>query len=202
MSDTTQDAGAGQNEAGGTQQADASQATAGEVAKTGEQGAAQQTQDKAPEAKVDDVAFEVKAPEGVELDQTSLDEFTKIVKDKALSPSERAQKLVDLAVKREADRAQAFAETVQSWADTVAADKELGNPENQAAARKIVEDFGTPEFKSLLNSTGMGNHPEVVRFVMKIGKALSEDAVIKARGTPPSGASRDLASVLYGNKTP
>jgi hypothetical protein len=193
----TQEAGAGSNEAGGQQVT-----TEGTQppATSGEGGQQTQGETKPGDTKsADEIAFEFKAPEGVQLDQASLDEFSKIVKDKDLSPSERAQKLADLAVKREADRAQAFQETVKSWADTVAKDPELGKPENQAAARKVVEDFGTPELKDLLNSTGMGNHPEVVRFVLQVSKAMSEDTIVRARGNAAAGTQRPPAAVLYDN---
>jgi hypothetical protein len=185
--------GAVSTEAGGTQQTtEGTQTTAG----TGDQG--DKTTALTDAGKTgDEYAFDVKAPEGVELDQAGLDEFTKIVKDPSLKPGERAQKLVDLAAKREADRAEAFAKTVQGWADEVNADKELGNPENQAAARKIVETFGTPELKDLLNSTGIGNHPVLVRFVLNVSKAMSEDSIQRSRGDAP--AAKDAASILYDN---
>lgn len=199
MSDDTQNAGAGSNEPGVTQPTEGTQpAGTGEGAKPTEQGTATQGENKTPEAKpADEVTFKAEMPEGVELDQASLDEFSKIVKDQALSPSERAQKLVDLAVKRETDRAEQFVKTVQGWADTVKADPELGKVENQAAARKIVDDFGTPELKQLLESTGMGNHPELVRFVLKVSKAMGEDAVHRSRGDAP--APKTAADILYGN---
>lgn len=203
MSDE-QNAGAATNEPGGMQVTTEGKQTPAPSGEGTPAGDGQQTQgetkpgDNTP---ADEVAFKVEMPEGVQLDQAGLDEFSKIVKDKDLSPSERAQKLADLAVKREADRVKAFQETVQSWADTVAKDPELGKPENQAAARKVVEDFGTPEFKDLLNSTGMGNHPEVVKFVLKVAQAMSEDTIVRARGTGAAGAKRDVASVLY-DKTP
>ena len=63
---------------------------------------------------------------------------------------------------------------------------------------KAIETFGTPELRSLLDSTGMGNHPEVVRLALKIGKAISEDTIVRGRNTP-SGGAKDPASVLYGN---
>ena len=198
MSDE-QNAGAGSHEPGGKQEP-----TEGtqNPAPTGEGGQPTEGEAKPGDIKsADEIAFEVKTPEGIQLDQASLDEFTSIVKDKDLSPSERAQKLADLAVKREADRVKAFQETVQSWADTVAKDPELGKAENQAAARKVVEDFGTPELRDLLNNTGMGNHPEVVRFVLNVSKAMSEDTIVRARGNATGSAQRDPAAVLY-DKTP
>lgn len=155
--------------------------------------------DKTP---ADEAPFEAKLPDGVDIDQDGLKAFTDIVNDKALKPAEKSQRILDLAVKREQDAAQRFADTVKGWGDQIAADKELGNAENQAVARKLIEDFGTPELKGLLESSGMGNHPEIVRFVIKVGKALSEDAVHRARGDAPAGAQRDPASVLYDKSTP
>ncbi len=199
MSDT-QSTGAGSNEPGvtQTQPTEGTQpAGTGEGTKPAEQGTTPQGADKTEAAKADEVAFKAEVPEGVELDQASLDEFSKIVKDPALSPSDRAQKLIDLAIKRETDRAEQFVKTVQGWADTVKADPELGKPESQAAARKVIEDFGTPELKELLNSTGMGNHPELVKFALKVSKAMSEDAITRSRGDAP--APKTAADILYGN---
>ena len=204
-------AGAVNNEAGGTQQTTEGTQNPAGTGEQGKQNAAPAGNDTAAGAgddkfkagdkpAGDEVAFEFKPPEGVELDQASLDEFTKIVKDPKLTPSERAQALADLAVKREADRHEAYANTVKGWAEQVAADKELGVPENQAAVRKVIESFGTPELKDLLNSTGMGNHPELVRFALKVSKAVSEDAIHQRRGDAPAMV-KDPAAILY-DKTP
>ena len=109
--------------------------------------------------------------------------------------------MVDLAAKREQARAQAFAAQVQAWGDEVKADKGIGGTkldENLGLARKALDQFGTPELKLLLDSTGMGNHPQVVKLMVNIGKAISEDKI--ERGTP-AGQTKDAASILYGNPT-
>ena len=74
-------------------------------------------------------------------------------------------------------------------------DAEIGGdklPENLAVARKALETFGTPELKALLNESGLGNHPEVIRFFYRSGKAISEDRVIRggAAGQPTDPAKR------------
>jgi len=144
-----------------------------------------------------EVAYEFKAPEGVTLDAESVKEFTAIAKELKL-PAKAAQKVVDLAVKREAARTEAWRTQVESWANDVAQDKELSKPEVQADARKAIETFGTPELKTLLNSTGMGNHPELVRLMARIGKAVSEDKVL-GKNEGDNKPARDAASILYGN---
>ena len=76
---------------------------------------------------------------------------------------------------------------------------ELGRPENLALAIKAVEMFGDAELRSVLDSTGMGNHPVIVRAFYKAGKAISEDTVIRGRNVPTS--DKTMADALYGNPT-
>lgn len=144
-----------------------------------------------------EVDYTFEAPEGVELDAASVDSFKAIAKELGLT-KEGAQKVVELAVKREQDRAEAFEATKTKWLSDVTADKELGAPENQALARKAIDTFGTPELRTLLDASGLGNHPEVVRLALKVGRAISEDKVIVGRtGTAPA---KDAAAVLYPNQ--
>jgi hypothetical protein len=141
------------------------------------------------------------APEGFELPEADVKAFDAIVKDSTLTRAQQAQKLIDLAAARETARAAEFQATVAGWVETVKADPELGKDENQAAARKVVQEYGSDEFRALLNSSGMGNHPEVVRFVLNISKRMGEDSVIRSRGDSPAPRARDYASVLY-DKSP
>jgi hypothetical protein len=148
---------------------------------------------------VEPIAFEFKLPEGVELDQAGADEFKAIVSDAKLTKSEMAQKLADLVVNREQARLESHTRLVTEWADAVKADKEIGGDklaENLAVASKAVA-LGGPELKELLNSSGLGNHPAVVRWALAIGKALSEDRLV-----PASQVARekgDIADRLYGS---
>lgn len=186
MTTETQDAGTATTDAGGTQTTDTTTTVADTSTST-------TTQTTAPA----EVEYKFDAPEGVELNQEDLGKFTEIAKELKL-PADAAKKLVDLAAAREVARAEAFAKQVQDWGDQVKADKELGTPENLATAKKAIDTFGTPELRDLLNTTGMGNHPEVIRLALKIGRAISEDKIVSGRSdsnTPP----RDHASILYGS---
>ena len=180
MTDEVQDAGAATHEAGGTQEA---------VATTD----ASSEQKVVADAAVD-YAFET--PEDVTLDEGDLKSFTDIAKELKL-PKDAAQKVVNLAIARETARAEAHATQVSKWADEVKADKELGTDENLAIARKAI-DLGPPELKELLNGTGLGNHPAVVRWAFAVGKALSEDKFVAGKNGG-NAQPRDHASILYGN---
>lgn len=144
-----------------------------------------------------EIEYKFDAPEGVELNQDDLAKFTDIAKELKL-PAEAAKRFVDLAAAREVARNEAFAQQVHAWGESVKADKELGTTENLATAKKAIDTFGTPELRELLNSTGMGNHPEVIRLALAVGRAISEDKIVAGRtggNVPP----RDHASILYGS---
>ena len=148
----------------------------------------------APGAEVE-VVYEFNLPEGVQFADGEVEQFKTVAKDLKL-PKDAAQRILDIATKREQDRAEAFQTTVRGWEEATKADKELGKDENLAIAKKTVEAFGTPELKEVLNSSGLGNHPEVVRMLLKIGRQISEDSIVgKGQG---ANAPRDTAEILYG----
>jgi len=148
-------------------------------------------EDKPAEAKPDEAAAtEIQdfiAPEGVELDAELSDSVKALAKDKGWD-QETAQAIVDLGLKQ----AQKFTEaqqalhqqTVDGWLEATKTDKEIGaNLEaNTALAAKARDQFTTPEFRQFLNDSGLGNHPEMIRAFMRIGKAISEDS-LEGRGT-------------------
>jgi hypothetical protein len=199
----TQDAGTGTPDAGAPQNADgpkpdatgatdAAAQAAADAAKGPVDAAAQAATDAAKAANAE---YKFTAPEGIELDAAQVADFSRIAKELKL-PAEAAQKIVDIAAGREVARAEAHRTQVAKWAEDVSKDKDIGTPEAQAAARGVIDTYGTLELKALLNSTGLGNHPELVRMVAKIGKAMSEDSI---RGKGDAGAKpSDHASILYG----
>lgn len=154
--------------------------------------------DKNPEGAPE--AYEFKAAEGVELDTEALKDFEPVARELNLT-NEQAQKLVDAYPKilagvqqRQAD---AWQKQTEGWAEAVKADKEIGGDKlesNLSAAQRALDQFGNPELKEYLNVTGMGNHPELVKAFVKIGKAMSEDGMVSGKDT----GQRSAAEVLYG----
>jgi len=127
-------------------------------------------------------------PEGVELDGPAADEFSAIAKELKLSQAD-AQRVANVAVKMQQQQAETHAATVKGWADQCKTDKEFGGDNlepNMAVARKAIDTFGSPELKALLNSSGLGNHPELVRFAFKAGKAVSEDTFVRSGSRAPT----------------
>lgn len=123
-------------------------------------------------------------PDGVEADQGLLDDFKPLAKELNLT-QEQAQKLVDLQVKNiqaNADAQQdAFKEIKEGWTKEVKADEETGGAdykEKVGVAVKAISKFGSDAFRKLLDDSGFGNHPEMVRCFYKIGKVISEDKFV------------------------
>jgi len=185
--ETTQEAGAATTEAGGTQTTDNTKPAASEPA-----GAVTpQTPEVTPEAPAAEVVYAFTAPEGVTLDQARLDKFTAVAKELKL-PADKAQALVDLATEVEVQRGEQHEALKTQWADEIKADKVLGGDklsETLATATKVYSLLPTEEaasFKQMLDLSGFGNHPSMIRMLHAVGKALSEDKFIPG-GKAPSG---------------
>lgn len=171
-------------------------ATAGVAPTTNPEASA--PQDKQTTDPVVPESYELKMPEGVELDKDAADEFTAIAKELKLDQS-NAQKLADIGAKMAQRRVEQHAKLVETWVDSVKSDKDIGGDkleENLGIARKALDTFGTPALKEVLNASGLGNHPEVIRAFLKAGKAISEDGFIKGS---PKGPSNDPAKTMFPN---
>lgn len=189
--------------------ADSTQANQGNAAADGAQGnqaqgtdGKQGSEDKGGQGDEPQVpeSYEFKMPDGVELDGKAAEEFSAIAKELKLSQAD-AQRIADVATKMQQKQAEAHATTVKGWADSCKTDKEFGGDnleQNMSVARKAIDTFGSPELKALLNATGMGNHPEVVRFAFKAGKAISEDTFVQSGSRTPT-PEQSLEKRLYPN---
>lgn len=198
MTDTTAATGTPSNDTGEPTNTDSTAANpAGTAAPASADPAASAPDTKATEPVVPE-SYELKMPEGVQLDSAAAEEFTAIAKELKLDQA-AAQKLADIGAKMATRQAEAHAQLVETWTEQVKTDKEIGGDkldENLGVARKAIDTFGSPELKALLNSTGLGNHPEVVKLAFKVGKAISEDRFVTGS---PKGAETDMAKKLFPN---
>jgi hypothetical protein len=159
--------------------------------------------DKVP----DDGVYKLVMPEGVELDTVLLDALAPEFKAAGLTVKQ-AQVLADKFVAHQQsaakEQAEGWAKTISDWADAAKADPEIGGAKWDATVRhatSVIGRFATPEFKEYLNASGAGNHPEVIRFMARLGAMIGEDApaVSEAQSKRVSG---DRAEVLYPDDKP
>ena len=144
------------------------------------------------------------APEGITLDPEAAGEFKSLAKELGLK-QDSAQKIADIGAKLsqkwEARQAEAIEKVRNEWIESSKADKEFGGDklqENLSVAKKAMDAFGTPELRSLLNESGIGNHPEIVRAFYRAGKSISEDRFVSGGTSPVS--NREPSKVLYPNQ--
>ena len=139
-------------------------------------------------------------PEGVTLDSALLEQAAPIFKELGLS-KEQAQKLVDIQVKQAQSQTDAFNQQLETWRTSAKNDKEYGGDgfdQNIALARSALNKVGTPELKQLLNDSGVGDHPEIIRLMVRVGKMTAEDNPTKGK---PAAVKQDNAAILYPNDT-
>ena len=146
------------------------------------------------------------APE--ELDPDVVTAFGDVAKDLDL-PQDAAQKVLDkMAPVIQAKQAKVVEQTKVEWANQSKSDQEFGGEsltENLDVAKASLDTFGTDALKSLLQETGLGNHPEVIRFMYRAGKAISEDSYVgNSEGAAgKSNVPKDfngIANALYSNQ--
>ena len=113
--------------------------------------------------------YEFQAPEGKQFDDALIASYSEVARELNMS-QESAQKLIDkMGPVIAARQAEQIAAAHEEWAKTARADKEFGGDnlqENLGVAKKGLETFGTPELRQLLNQSGLGNHPEIIRTLL------------------------------------
>ena len=143
-----------------------------------------------------------------ELDPEVLTAFGEVAKELDL-PQEAAQKVLDkVAPVIQAKQAKAVEQARADWATESQSDEEFGGENLEAnleIAKTSLKEFGTDALKSLLQESGLGNHPEVIRFMYRAGKAISEDGYVgnsqgaNAKGGIPKDFN-GIADALYSNQ--
>ncbi len=129
--------------------------------------------------------YTLKVPDGETLDPDALAVFEPIFKEAKLS-NEMVQKLVDA---QNQQRTAALEKINAQWLGELKSDKEIGGsklPAQIKLAQGALARFGTPELKSFLDGSKLGNHPELVRYFAKVGAAMSEGSMVNGEaGSPP-----------------
>ena len=155
----------------------------------------------------EDGKYDLKLPDGVELDGELASALGPEFKELGLTNAQ-AQKLVDKYIgiqqARVGKQAEAFAKTVAGWADDAKKDPDMGGAKWDAtvsAATQAVNRLGTPALREYLNASGGGNHPELIRFMAKVGALVGED-VPATGGAGGKGTPAEAAHTLFPTDVP
>lgn len=148
-------------------------------------------------------AEDFELPEGMALDEDMMGKFMGVAKEIKL-PKDQAQKLVQMYAEKQQEAVDvahdAWEDVRLGWQNEIKADKEIGGKgyeQNKAVMLRALSKYGSKELVEFGNQYGWSDNPAYQRFLFKIGKSLSEDAVGEGNnGSPP--AIEDIASRWYG----
>ena len=215
---------ANQTNEGSEQQQPVDTATSEQTTETQQQAENVQDQQVSDETTVESKTGESETPEGApenyefnakvadapqELDPEVLTAFGDVAKELNL-PQEAAQKVLDkVAPVIQARQAKVLEDVKAGWVSDSQADEEFGGEnlnDNLEIAKSALDTFGNQALKSLLVETGFGNHPEIIRFMYRAGKAISEDSYVGnsegadySRNSGPKDFNA-IANSLYSNQ--
>jgi len=148
-------------------------------------------------------SYDIQAPEGY-----NKDEFIKFASEHKIDPKV-AQTLLDrevAAINTTFEKAAAEHKAeVAKWAEQLKTDKEFGGDAfkgNAARVATFVKQHATPGFIELLNKTGLGNHPDVVKTFHKLATLTGSDKMVALNAQPPAEKELSLSERLYPNMYP
>ena len=168
-----------------------------------------------------DGKYDLKMPDGVPLDVEMAEALGPEFKDLGLTNAQ-AQKLVDKYIELQQARAEKGASTPEAAWSGAAYDyfKKNGTPDTwrqkaetaedigkanweatKGAAVRAVRHLGTPALGEYLDASGGGNHPELIRFMAKVGAMISEDTPASG-GAEGKGKPADAAYTLFPSDAP
>ena len=168
-------------------------------------------------------AYDVKVPEalaakGMAFDKEVFDLVEPALRDMNLSNA-AAQRLADvyaekvipaIVARSEAKAGEATQQHAaairKEWADASRADPEIGGADFDKtvdACAQVWDKFGIKKgegIRQLLDESGLGNHPDMLRFLSRVSKGVGEGQFIS-----PSGAGADTRPIwdrVYGQPEP
>ena len=139
-------------------------------------------------------------PEGIEIDKAQLDAAKAQFKEAGYT-QEQAQKAIDLYIKSMQEQQELFLQERKNWVNEIKADKEFGGDKFDSTvkgAQLALRKFdGDGQMIQLLETSGFGDHPGVIKFLARIHAAMGEDQVFGERQND-KGKSAPVHERLYG----
>ena len=146
-------------------------------------------------------AYTFEPPEGLTIDEETkgkIEAFADQAREMGLS-QKQYQSLIEYDINRAQQLNEAAVESwngrVEDWRKSAKADKEIGGEkfaENLKVAESAIKQFGDADLRALLkspspenpNGLAIGNHPAVLRFLNRVGKAIADPKLLQGDAAP------------------
>jgi hypothetical protein len=118
----------------------------------------------------------LQAPEGFDVKSPHWAEFSRTADEVGLDQA-AATKLLKVYDSEQKARAEAWDKAIEGWGQQSQKDQEIGGgnwDRSLKVANDVAQEFGTPALLTLLEDYGHGNHPEVIRLLVRVGDALAK----------------------------
>lgn len=152
---------------------------------------AKETEEKPEESKeaeskdeAEEIEYKLSLSKESRLDQEYVAKVEEFAKENKLS-NESAQALInqqdEILSKMVQDSIDSQDQQIEDWRQEVINDPNLGGDnlkKTSENAKRVIEKFGGPEIIELLDDTGYGNNPHVVKLLATIGEQMGEDSLI------------------------
>ncbi len=143
----------------------------------------------------------VMVPENSLISPAALETFKQYATEVNL-PAQTLQKWIEQEEIRLQKEAEIQAKTRQEQQETWAQQTQtlLGERWQEEVSRAVraADVFGGPELRQLLEETGLGNHPAIVRTFAQVGKRIAED--VSVAGAPGACTDKTFTQALYGKQ--
>lgn len=154
------------------------------------------------------IVYDLKVPDGVTIDAPAFTAFTTLATESKLVPEVAQSLLTQHAEALKASQtaqiaaAQAqFQETQDAWKAEVKAlpefSTEAATKTSMQSIGRMMDEFGTPEVKSILDATGAGNNPHLVSMFLKMANALTEGRPTTAPNAAPPSKGKPNGTLSY-----
>lgn len=166
-------------------------------------GDSQTTSDTAaaPSTKAE-LKYELNLPEGYRLHDTRVDEIAAYAKEQGLS-NDVAQDFLNTehaAIEQFVAKQEELNDGVKAkWIEDLKDDKNFGGDKYNKTvelAKRAFTRFATETLREELNSSGYGNHPELIKTFARIGELMSDDSLI-TQSIKVKSADKTIEQILY-----
>lgn len=158
-------------------------------------------------AKVVPEVYDIKLKDGMAVDSALLDAVTPVFKKHGIT-QEVAQEFADAyapVIKAQAQKThdaamKSFDDQVETWGKETKAMLGADPAKAMAPASRFITAFAgkdAPAFRQLLNDTGMGNHPLMVKVLIAAGKAISQDSFVDGGNSAAQDTQEAAVGRLY-----
>ena len=172
--------------------------TGNESAKEQEAVGAPQNSGEEPKAEPEKAEpYTLTAPEGYPISEKELSDFNRHCLEVGMT-KEQAEKSLEMLHSNFKATQEAFEAQRRDWVAEIKSDKEFGGEKFSAsvadAKRALAQFDADGAVRTMLDATGYGDNPAVIRLFARIGRAMGEDRMIGGKG---GKETRPLEERLY-----